>query len=106
MHSFASNYWLWDPDIARTNYKETIKQQVLADRAACLLERYRGKDIGPREFEERWGEPPLGLSIIRGPRFLRRLPRTEEEGPDSEADGYTDLELDGDSEWETETDKV
>jgi hypothetical protein len=49
---------------------------------------------------------PLGSIIIRGPRFLRRVPRTEEEDPAPKADGGIDLELDRDTEWETETDEV
>jgi hypothetical protein len=35
-HSFASNYRLWEPGAARSNFRDTIKQQVPADRAACL----------------------------------------------------------------------
>jgi hypothetical protein len=54
-HSFASNYRLWEPGAARSNYRETVMRQALADRAACILERYRGKEMNPIEFEMRWG---------------------------------------------------
>jgi len=63
-----------------------------------LLEKYKRKDISLAKFEERWGELLLRLSIICKLKFLRRLPRTEEEGLNSKADGYTDLELDKDIE--------
>jgi hypothetical protein len=101
-HSFASNYRLWEPGAARSNFRDTVKQQVLSDRAACLIERYQGRDVNPEEFEARWGEPPLKLSIIRGPGFLQRIPSLEEEDPEPEADGTDRLEPDRDMEWETE----
>jgi hypothetical protein len=43
------------------------KLQILADRAACLIERYWNWGIKPKEFEIGWGQGPLKISIIRGP---------------------------------------
>jgi hypothetical protein len=87
-------------NIACTHSRLLIK--ALYDRAACLIERYQGRDINPDEFEQRWGEPPSKLSIIRGPRFLQRLPSLGEEDPEPKADGINRLEPDRDTEWETE----
>jgi hypothetical protein len=103
LHSFASNHKLWEPGAARNNYREAIKNQVLADRAACVLERYQDREMNPTDIEERCGEPPLKLSVICGPRFLQRTPSTGEEDPEPEADGINYLGLDRDTEWETES---
>lgn len=91
-HSFASTYRLWHPDTARNNYRDVIRQQVLGDRAACLIERYQNKDTNPDEFFGRWGQLPLAMSITKGPAFLTR-----------EVPVYDLDEDDGDEDWVTET---
>lgn len=57
------------------------------------------------EFELRWNEPPLGMSMIRGLRFMRRNTGEEEEDPEPEADGNNRLGPERDTEWETETEE-
>jgi hypothetical protein len=85
-HSFASAFQLWHPEAAVTNFRETVKRQILADRAACLIERYWNREINPKEFQRRWGQAPTKMSIIRGPDCLLRHREVPE----------------GENEWETE----
>jgi hypothetical protein len=44
-----------NPEAAVKNYREQIKRMILVDRAACMIERYRGKDFNSKSFNERWG---------------------------------------------------
>jgi len=85
-HSFASAFRLWHPEAAVTNFRETVKRQILEDRAACLIERYWNREINPKEFQRRWGQAPTKMSIIRGPDCLLRHREV----------------LEGENEWETE----
>jgi hypothetical protein len=68
-------------------FRDMVKRQILADRAACLIERHQNWEMNPEEFEKRWGQSPSKMSIIRGPDCLLR-PRHGPEG-------------DHESEWET-----
>jgi hypothetical protein len=64
-----------------------VKRQILADRAAYLIERHQNWEMNREEFEKRWGQSPSKMSIIRGPDCLLR-PRHGPKG-------------DYESEWET-----
>lgn len=78
-HSFATTFRLWKPEAAVTSFRDVVRRQILADRAACLSVRHQNWQMNPEEFEKRWGQSPPKVSSIRGPDCLLR-PQQDPEG--------------------------
>ena len=89
--AWSEPFLLWDPEIAVATYKTMVRKLIINERILALNEIYKNKLYSTLLFRRLWHEDPRRLSILKGPKCLRRTEPPEY----SDSEGEVEQEEEG-----------